>query len=61
MAESQIFGNFVKATNAKSAFVFFIPIAQILATYNATFDRSFCFNVDFHKKACYNWTIPKKN
>jgi hypothetical protein len=36
VAKSQIFGNFVKATNAKSAFAAFIPIAQISATFAST-------------------------
>jgi hypothetical protein len=34
--KSQIFGNFIKPINAKSAYAAFIPIAQISATFGST-------------------------
>jgi hypothetical protein len=36
VAKSQIFGNFIKSINAKSAYAAFIPIAQISATFGST-------------------------
>jgi hypothetical protein len=39
VAKSQIFGNFIKSINAKSAYAAFIPIAQISATFGSTLDK----------------------